>query len=342
MSDAAPRVSVVMPVYNAGPFVDEAIASVIAQDFGDFVFIIVDDGSTDETGAILEAWRARDERIVVIRSQRNEGIAAALRKGIAAARGELIALQDADDVSLPRRFSTQVAALDADRALAMVVVSTDVVDAAGRTIGKARRTPSPELTAYLLHFSNVLGGLGRAMLRRSALIAAGVGDTELAVDYDLWTRVSRFGPIRVLPFVGMRYRVHPGGVSVRLRDGQRRDARAISGRMLRELLQRDVGDEELDAVVAMWSMQPEDENPALAEQLLREAFARFPASPQTRAEIRREHARRWSRGAVFLCSRFQFSSAMRYLRRGMTWSATTALRELATGFALIVVRRAKR
>ncbi|HYO79367.1 MAG TPA: glycosyltransferase family 2 protein [Thermoanaerobaculia bacterium] len=339
---AAPRLSVVMPVYNAGAFVDEAIASVLGQDFADFEFIIIDDGSTDGTPALLAAWSARDERIVLIRSERNEGIGAALRKGIAAARGELVALQDADDVSLPQRFSTQAAALDADRSLAMVVVSTDVVDAQGRRIGKARRTPSPEVAAYLLHFSNVLGGLGRAMLRRSALVAAGVGDTELAVDYDLWTRLSRFGGIRVLPFVGMRYRVHPGGVSVRLRDGQRRDIRAISGRMLRGLLQRELRDDELAAVASMWSMQPADDDPALAQQVLREAFARFSGPAQARLDVRREHARRWARGAVFLCSRLRIRMALRYLRFAIAWNVPHALRELATGLALAALRRANR
>ncbi|WP_159325583.1 glycosyltransferase family 2 protein, partial [Klebsiella pneumoniae] len=71
---------ILMPVYNGQRYVDEAIASVVGQGFADFEFVLVDDGSTDETPAILAKWAARDARIVSLRSPRNEGIPAALNR----------------------------------------------------------------------------------------------------------------------------------------------------------------------------------------------------------------------------------------------------------------------
>src|SRR5262245_4670824 len=107
MSTAPPLVSVVMPVYNAAAYVAQAVESIRAQTLGDFEFIIVNDGSTDRSPRLLEGFAARDSRIKLI-SRPNTGIVGALNDGVAAARGELIARMDADDVSLPTRLEKQV------------------------------------------------------------------------------------------------------------------------------------------------------------------------------------------------------------------------------------------
>jgi glycosyltransferase involved in cell wall biosynthesis len=103
-----PLVSVVMPVWNGEKYLAPAIAGILAQTFGDFEFIIVDDGSSDSTPAILQSYA--DPRIRVIRLD-HVGIVTALNCGIAQARGAWIARQDADDISLPRRLEMQWAAL---------------------------------------------------------------------------------------------------------------------------------------------------------------------------------------------------------------------------------------
>src|SRR5579864_5984497 len=102
-----PVISVVMGVYNAQRYVSEAIESVLNQTFGDFEFIVVDDGSTDRTPAILQEYQARDPRLKVLRIA-HAGIVAAANAGLAIARAELIARADADDVCLPERFARQV------------------------------------------------------------------------------------------------------------------------------------------------------------------------------------------------------------------------------------------
>ncbi len=107
-----PKVSVLMPVYNAGRHVAEATRSILARTFGDFEFLIVDDGSTDRSRSILERFAAEDPRIRLV-SRPNTGYLVALDQMLGRARGELVARMDADDVALPDRFARQVRHLDA-------------------------------------------------------------------------------------------------------------------------------------------------------------------------------------------------------------------------------------
>ena len=107
-----PKVSVVMSAYNGERYLREAVESILNQTFNDFEFIIIDDGSTNSTGQILSSYAAQDPRIVLIRNRENIGLTKSLNKGLALARGEYIARMDADDVSLPNRFSEQVCSDD--------------------------------------------------------------------------------------------------------------------------------------------------------------------------------------------------------------------------------------
>lgn len=100
-----PRVTVLMPVYNAGQFLNEAIDSILNQSFKHFEFLIIDDGSTDKSAAIIESYK--DPRIRFLRNDRNMGITPTLNKGISLASCELIARMDADDISHPSRLQKQ-------------------------------------------------------------------------------------------------------------------------------------------------------------------------------------------------------------------------------------------
>ena len=99
-----------MPAYNAEKYINEAIDSILAQTFTDFEFIIIDDGSTDSTCAIVESYS--DSRIRFFKNEHNLGVAATLNRGLDLARGEYIARMDADDISLPTRFEKQAAYMD--------------------------------------------------------------------------------------------------------------------------------------------------------------------------------------------------------------------------------------
>ena len=118
---SVPRVSVLIPAYNAGPTVESAVDSILRQTYGDFELVVVDDGSTDATPAILDAYAPstgsgcsgrQDSRVRVIHTP-NAGIIEALNTGLEECRGEFIARMDADDVSHPRRLEMQVELMDA-------------------------------------------------------------------------------------------------------------------------------------------------------------------------------------------------------------------------------------
>ena len=102
-----PMISVVMPVYNAEKYLDEAIKSILVQTCKDFEFIIINDGSNDKSLEIIEKYNIQDERIVLI-NRENRGLIASLNEGIEKTKGRYIARMDADDISLPDRFEKQI------------------------------------------------------------------------------------------------------------------------------------------------------------------------------------------------------------------------------------------
>jgi len=122
-----------MSAYNAAPYLREAVDSILAQTFGDFEFIIVNDGSTDETADILASYH--DERIRVI-SQSNRGPGAGRNRALAAVRGEFVAIMDADDISIPERFERELALLEAAPDVDLLTTRTAIVDDRGRPTGK--------------------------------------------------------------------------------------------------------------------------------------------------------------------------------------------------------------
>ena len=130
MSDKKPKVSVIMPVYNQAEYLKQAIKSILNQTFQDFELIIINDGSTDQTADILNKFRRRDLRIKVFH-QKNQGCTKSLNYGIKQARGEYIARQDADDVSLPERLQKQVEFLNKNKSIGLMGSFAQVIDKQG-------------------------------------------------------------------------------------------------------------------------------------------------------------------------------------------------------------------
>lgn len=116
---SSPLVSILLPVRNAAPWLDEALASLAAQTMGDFEIVAVDDGSTDESGGILERWKALEPRLRVLR-QPHAGIVGALESARRGASGRFVARMDADDIAMPERFEHQLATLLADDTLTAI------------------------------------------------------------------------------------------------------------------------------------------------------------------------------------------------------------------------------
>jgi len=159
----APRVSVVMPVYNVEAYVAEAIQSVLAQTFTDFELIIVDDGGTDASLAICRSFS--DPRITIV-SQRNRGLAGARNTGIAAARGEFVALLDSDDRWLPEKLMLHVIHLDNASAIGVSYAPSRFIDTAGKPLRIVQRPKLHGVSAQDIFCRTPVGNGSAPVLRR--------------------------------------------------------------------------------------------------------------------------------------------------------------------------------
>ena len=220
-SPEAPRISVVMSACNAGPWLAEAVQSVLDQSFTDFEFLAHDDGSTDNTLAILQEFAARDARMIVT-SGPNQGVGVVPNLLIAKARGEFIARMDADDISLPDRFERQVAFFDAHPDHVLISGWTLAMDGDGRIIGP-NKVPTTHEDIDARHMKGLLVlPQPCAMMRRSAVDAAGGYDPALrnAEDLDLWLRMAEAGRIANIPHVLLKYRMHDKSLSAQTQTEQ--------------------------------------------------------------------------------------------------------------------------
>jgi hypothetical protein len=210
-----PRVSVVMPVHNGGSYLAPAIDSILRQTFADFEFVIVDDGSTDETASTLRQYQAADPRIRV-RSEPWAGLVASLNLGCSEARADYIARMDADDIAFPGRLATQVEFLDRHPRIAVVGSAVVRIDAAGREL---RRNVCPTSHAAIVAAlrSRTPFTHPSVMLRAEAFVAAGGYRPayQPAEDYDLWVRLAERYELANLAEPLLYYRVYPKQVSVR-------------------------------------------------------------------------------------------------------------------------------
>jgi glycosyltransferase involved in cell wall biosynthesis len=229
---AKPKVTVLMSVYNGRDFLAEAIQSVLDQSYGDFEFLIIDDGSTEPLDPILQHYK--DKRIV-LRRQENMGLTRSLNKGLSLARGDYIARMDADDVSLRNRLELEVRELDSDMCIDLVGCFFDVVDGEGCLIETKELITDPIYRLWRLQFHNNYGH-GTMMLRKTSVLKAGSYDENLSYsqDYDLWSRLSTKNNTVIVPEVMYRYRMVDDGAqaSVKNYDTQLTNALRVSDRNL--------------------------------------------------------------------------------------------------------------
>jgi hypothetical protein len=208
-----PRITVLLPVFNARAFIAEAVRSVLDQTFAEFELLVIDDGSTDGSAATLV--EINDPRLRVLQ-QENRGLIATLNRGLEEAGGELIARMDADDISLPERFARQVAYLDSHPATAAVGGAAEFFSNEGSENTIVRHPTSPAAIREALTRDAAIVH-PTAMIRRSVLLDLGGYRRAFldAEDYDLWLRMSEKYDLANLDELVLRYRVHPGQVSVR-------------------------------------------------------------------------------------------------------------------------------
>lgn len=212
-----PCISVLMPAYNAERYVEQAVHSILDQTFTDFEFLIIDDGSTDQTRATLERLAAEDERIRLV-SRPNTGYVAALNEMIDMARAPLLARMDADDVALPERFERQVAYLESHPDCLVVGSAVQVVDSDGDPLCVWNNDVSNHDEIDAQHLIGRRGAVlchPSVLMRADAVRAVGRYRSELepAEDIDLYLRLAERGRLANLTEPLLRYRMVPTSAS---------------------------------------------------------------------------------------------------------------------------------
>lgn len=211
MTERIPTVSVIMPVHNAEGYLAEAVASILDQTFTDLEFIIVNDGSSDGSEAVIRSFA--DPRIKLI-SQTNQGISGALNSGLAVARGEFIARQDADDISLPQRLAKQVAFLRAHPKVGLLGTWTTIVSEDNAPVGAMEHPTEDAHLRFAVLFDTPFAH-PTVMFRRDILESVGGYDIapNIFEDFNMWSRMMAHTRGANLPEHLVRYRLLPTSFS---------------------------------------------------------------------------------------------------------------------------------
>jgi glycosyltransferase involved in cell wall biosynthesis len=190
-----PLVTVIIPTYNRDWIVKEAIDSVLEQDFNDYELIVVDDGSDDNTPAILRAYGNK----ITVLQQPNKGVSAARNRGIAAASGRLIAFLDSDDLWLPRKLSAQVKFFK-DHPEAVINQTQEHWIRNGVRVNPKRKHHKFSGMIFERSLALCLVSPSAVMIKKSLFGTVGIFDEHLPAceDYDLWLRISCRYPVHLI------------------------------------------------------------------------------------------------------------------------------------------------
>ncbi len=220
-------VSVLMPVYNGERYLRAAVDSILGQSFTDFEFLIVDDGSTDGTRAVLAG--IDDPRLRVIANERNMGVTKTLNVGLEAVRGRYVARFDADDIAHPERLAEQVAFLEANPDVVLLGSGYVSIDDAGHQVERvARPMADAEFRWTALLHSPVIHP---SVMFRASLTGQGrlrYDEHADAEDYDMWVRMLAFGAGARLGRPLVTWRRHAGAIGVARRRQQMATTIAIA------------------------------------------------------------------------------------------------------------------
>lgn len=202
-----PKLSVLIPVYNRGKYVGEAIRSILAQTFTDFELLLIDDGSTDDSVTIMRSFT--DPRVRLICNERNLGIPRTRNEGLTLAHGEYLAMLDSDDYAHPTRLARQVEFLDRHQDYAVIGTWTGGMNEKGHFLRRIRVWPvSPDEVQARLLFQ-CCPAQSSIMARTAILREYGYREQyAVSSDFDLWVRLARRHKLGNLPAVLVRSRMH--------------------------------------------------------------------------------------------------------------------------------------
>jgi glycosyltransferase involved in cell wall biosynthesis len=214
-----PLISVLMSSYNDEKFIDESVQSILNQSFSDFEFLIINDGSTDNTLKIMQRYTKQDKRIILINNKRNLGFIKSLNKGLKKAKGKYIARMDADDVALPNRLQIQFDYLEQNTDIFMAGTYAINMDENGTKISLFKPPTNPKMIAKSLETYNCMYH-NTIMFRNSGeyFYREKMTYTE---DNDLYLRFLSDGKkIANIPILLVKYRRSPNSTSFSKRGKQ--------------------------------------------------------------------------------------------------------------------------
>ncbi len=202
-----------MSAYNAAAYLDEAVTSILGQTFHDFEFVIINNGSIDDTGAILDGYQKLDSRIRVYYHEQ-EGLIPALNYACRLARARYVAFMDADDISLPRRLQLQLEYLEAYPEIGIVGAWVHKMNKDGSPRVAWCPSSSPKMLKWT-HFFGMCCCCPSAMMRREILEQLDFFRSDLihAQDVDLWLRASLITEFSCVQEILYKYRVWPGSIT---------------------------------------------------------------------------------------------------------------------------------
>lgn len=216
LSQESNKISVVMPVYNAEAFLGDAIESILDQTFQNFEFIIVEDASTDNSFKIIKKYMKLDNRIILLRNEENLGIAETRTKGTKHAKGKFIAVADADDISIPTRFTRQFEYLELHNDCGVVGGFIELFDSdTGKIIGVRKyHEDDSSLRKRIFLYSPV--AQPASMIRREVFDKLGYYNPQFppAEDLDLWFRIGTKYKFANIQEVLLRYRVNKQSATI--------------------------------------------------------------------------------------------------------------------------------
>lgn len=210
-----PKVTILMPVYNGEKYLREAIESILNQTYSNFRFLIIDDGSTDNSQNIIKSYN--DSRINLYVNEKNLGLAKTLNKGIDLTDTKYIARMDCDDISLPNRLQKQVDFMDSNLQVGICGTWAKIITGDKEKIIKPL-TSYEDIKAFLLFeciMVHVSVMMRVSMLKDYNLHYSTDCNFNTVEDYELWQRCSMQFPIRNIPKVLLIFRIHPKSTRVR-------------------------------------------------------------------------------------------------------------------------------